>query len=93
MTDKEVLLDRFLLDENLKGLENDFSKFNIFDCLKLTRAEIRHSTFLAWLLDPNETHGLNDFFLKEFLKKILKNNENVISTINNENSTKKYNIV
>lgn len=91
MSDKEVLLERFLLDENLKGLENDFSKFNIFDCLKLTRAEIRHSNFLAWLLDPNETHGLNDFFLKEFLKKILKNNENVISTINNENSTKKYN--
>ena len=72
MYDKDQeLLEKFICDENLKKLEKTFGQFNIFDCLKLTRAEIRHSNFLAWLLNPNETHGLKDKFLKDFLIKIL----------------------
>ena len=69
--DKIQLLENFICDEQLKELEQKFEGFNIFDCLRLTRAEIRHSNFLAWLLDPNETHGMNDYFLKEFLKKAI----------------------
>lgn len=85
------VLEKFICDEDLKTLEKKFNKFNIFDCLRLTRTEIRHSNFLAWLLDPNETHGLNDYFLKEFLKEILINNKNKIEKINGKNLTlKKY---
>ena len=40
---------------------------NIFNVLKLNRVEIRHSNMLAWLLNPNELHGLDDKFLKKFL--------------------------
>lgn len=69
--EQKDILEKFVLDSSLKELESRFNKFNIFDCLKLTRTEIRHSNFLAWLLDPNETHGLNDYFLKEFLKQVL----------------------
>ena len=29
--------------------------------------EIRHSNFLAWLLDPSGNHNLGDYFLKRFL--------------------------
>ena len=54
--DDPTNLEKFICDENLKKLEKIFGQFNIFDCLKLTRAEIRHSNFLAWLLNPNETH-------------------------------------
>ena len=77
----EELLEAFICDKDLQKLEKDFGKFNIFDCLKLVRHEIRHSNFLAWLLDPNETHGLNDFFLKEFLKQILITKKNEVREI------------
>ena len=68
--EQKQLLENFICDKELKELEQKFDKFNIFDCLRLTRTEIRHSNFLAWLLDPNETHGLSDYFLKEFLVNI-----------------------
>ena len=75
-------LENFICDNSeLVILEQKFEKFNIFDCLKLTRAEIRHSNFLGWLLDPQETHGLNDYFLKEFIKKVLYSNKNSISNL------------
>ena len=84
MNTKEAqdLLEAFICDKDLKELEQMSGKFNIFDCLKLTRTEIRHSNFLAWLLDPNETHGLKDYFLKEFLKNILKSKKKEIAEIN-----------
>ncbi len=43
---------------------------NIFQILNVSRAEIRHSNFLAWLLDPNGTHGLGKLFLTKFLRDI-----------------------
>jgi hypothetical protein len=44
---------------------------NIFSALGISQHEIRHSNFLAWLLNPNESHGLNDLFLNRFLRDIL----------------------
>ncbi len=63
-------------EKELKTLEKDFDferlelnlKLpNIFRILKISKAEIRHSYFLAWLLNPNESHNLRDTFLKHFL--------------------------
>lgn len=63
-------------EKELKTLEKDFEferlelnlKLpNIFRILKISKAEIRHSNFLAWLLNPNESHNLRDTFLKHFL--------------------------
>lgn len=82
---EKQLLENFVCDKELKELEKKFDKFNIFDCLRLTRAEIRHSNFLAWLLDPNETHGFNNLFLKEFLKEVLKTKKDEIRNINGYN--------
>jgi len=45
--------------------------FNLFEALNITRQEIRHSRFLAYLLDPNETHGLGDQFLRAILRTTL----------------------
>ena len=36
------------------------SKRNLFDILKISRTEIRHSNMLAWLLNPSENHDLGD---------------------------------
>lgn len=36
--------------------------------------ELNNATanFLAWIMSPFETHGLGDYFLKEFLKSAIK---------------------
>ena len=51
----------------LNELDEYLSIINIFDILKIGGMEIRHSNFLAWLLNPYESHGLGDKFLKKFL--------------------------
>ena len=65
----EEALKNFLLDiECLDQLDEWTGKFNMFDILKITRAEIRHSNLLAWLLTPNENHGLSDSIIKGFIQ-------------------------
>lgn len=62
-SDKETLL-KFMQDaECLDALSKWTNDFNIFDVLKISRTEIRHSNLLSWLIDPNENHGLGDSFL------------------------------
>lgn len=57
-------LKDFLLNiDCLSVLET--STFNMFDVLRIARAEIRHSNVLAWLLTPNESHGLGKAFLSK----------------------------
>lgn len=62
-------LKEFLLDiECLDPLAEWTSKFNLFDILKITRTEIRHSNMLSWLLSPSENHGLGDSILRGFIQ-------------------------
>ncbi|MBS0197889.1 MAG: PD-(D/E)XK nuclease family protein [Planctomycetes bacterium] len=76
MTDSQpelAELERFVVDnEDLQKLEATIGRFNIFDALRIERAEIRHSNFLAWLLDPAESHGQGDLFLKAVLMDMLR---------------------
>jgi hypothetical protein len=57
----------FLKDSNFQKLEILSDNPNIFDILKVEKYEIRHSNFLAWLLNPKGNHGLGSRFLKMFL--------------------------
>lgn len=62
-------LQEFLLDiECLDSLTEWTKRFNLFDILKITRTEIRHSNMLAWLLNPNENHGLGDRVLRGLIR-------------------------
>jgi hypothetical protein len=62
-------LENFIFDNpELEKLEAIVDKFNIFSSLGIINQEIRHSHFLAWLLDPGETHNLSDYFTTSFLK-------------------------
>ncbi|MBI1368585.1 MAG: hypothetical protein GC162_08005 [Planctomycetes bacterium] len=46
-------IEAFVADnDDLLKLEERIGRFNIFDAPGIVRAEIRHSNFLAWLLDP-----------------------------------------
>lgn len=63
-------LENFILDNSeLEKLEELTSRFNIFESLDIVRQEIRHSNFLSWIMNPNESHGIGDYFLKKFLLK------------------------
>ena len=65
-------LERFVVEnDDLLALEERIGRFNIFDALGVARAEIRHSNFLAWLLDPAESHGQGALFLKAILMDLL----------------------
>ena len=80
MPQKDLLkiLENLSNDEQLKKLQDlldkkekeNNEKINIFKILKLDNFEIRHSNFIAWLLNPKETHKLEDKFLKKFLKEV-----------------------
>lgn len=50
---------------NERKRHGDF--FNIFSVLGAETKEIRHSAFIAELLNPNGSHGAGDVFLKSFL--------------------------
>jgi hypothetical protein len=41
--------------------------FSFFDAVNMTGQEIRHSRFLAFLLNPTAEHGFGDLFLRAFL--------------------------
>lgn len=70
------LLDAFLVEnEELENLTVRLSAFNLFQVLRVDKAEIRHSNVLAWLLTPDESHGLGSIFLRRFLSRLLLDNE------------------
>jgi hypothetical protein len=73
-TDYENILKSFLQDiDCLEELSEWSNKFNLFDVLKLSRTEIRHSNMLAWLFDPNENHGMGDRVLRALINFIILN--------------------
>jgi hypothetical protein len=68
-----VALERFIVENNdLLELEARIGRFNIFDALGIAHAEIRHSNFLAFILDPAESHGQSQLFLTALLMDLLK---------------------
>jgi hypothetical protein len=71
--DPVQLLESFVVENaDLLDLERRIGRFNIFDALQIARVEIRHSNFLAWLLDPGESHGLGSLFLRAVLMNLLR---------------------
>ncbi len=60
-------LQALVISPELERLEDLLAEFNLFDVLGIERREVRHSKFLAWLLDPRGSHGLRDYFLRRFL--------------------------
>ena len=71
------LYENFLNDGDVKKLidKRADNKPNIFQILKVTNAEIRHSNFLSWLLDPSSNHNLGDIVLKGFIKEIINHSD------------------
>ncbi|RLD04661.1 MAG: hypothetical protein DRI32_05295 [Chloroflexi bacterium] len=78
MQDQFGDLHKFIANnDDLEMLEAKLSEFNPFKVLKIDKFEIRHSTILAWLLNPRENHNLHDAFLKKILAEVIINNEHL----------------
>lgn len=70
--EQRSILESFIVDNvDLEELEAKLAQFNIFEAIGVVRQEIRHSNFLAFLLNPSQNHKLDDVFLKRFLKRVL----------------------
>jgi hypothetical protein len=69
--DRQALDSFVVANTELETLEALLGQFNIFDAIGVARQELRHSDFLAFLLDPRQNHGLGDAFLKQFLQAAL----------------------
>src|SRR6185312_15652217 len=71
--EQHALLEQFVVEnDDLLALESEIGRFNIFDALGIARVEIRHSNFLAFILDPAESHGVGQLFLKALVIDLLK---------------------
>lgn len=68
----EELEAAFVNNPTLTQIDSYLSRFNPIRVMRMERMEIRHSAILAWLLDPAESHGLDDKFLKAFLGEALR---------------------
>jgi len=75
-SDYKVLENFVVSNSDLEELEVQLEKFNIFEAIGVVRQELRHSNFLAFLLDPNQNSGLGQAFLKRFLQKAILNSAN-----------------
>ena len=62
--------------DELRELQALIGQFNTFRVLGIEDMEIRHSNMLAWILTPNESHGLQDHFLRRYLMHVSNETEN-----------------
>lgn len=63
-------LNALVLSPELRAVETLLANFNLFRVLRFEHGEIRHSNVLSWLLQPDESHGLNDAFLRRWLMRV-----------------------
>lgn len=72
LTDLESALLHLEADSKLlRQLETITGEVNIFSVLGIADKELKHSAFLAWLLNPSANHGLGCAFLRNFLFTLL----------------------
>ncbi|MDQ3131179.1 MAG: PD-(D/E)XK nuclease family protein, partial [Acidobacteriota bacterium] len=76
MEEIECQLKELILDEDFTNLQNLASEeVNLMEILGVAHRELQHSNFLAWLFNPNESHNLGDFAIKEFIKLYYRENQ------------------
>ncbi|PVB61272.1 hypothetical protein DCO57_13640 [Labrenzia sp. 011] len=64
---KLKLLEDFLVghsNNDFENFEQRISHFCPFEAIGMVRQEIRHSNFLSFILDPNNSHPFGDRLLK-----------------------------
>ena len=60
------------LSKELEKIEASRNKrINVFEAAGLISQEVKHSAFLAWLIDPSKPHGLGTRVCAELMKRIV----------------------
>lgn len=79
MEDKNDLIVQFIKDseEEYKKIYNSGEYFNIFNELSITTNEVKHSSIIKSLINPNGFHGCGDFFYQSFLEEIIDKKEDL----------------
>ena len=67
MEDIQKMLINYQTDPNIRKLYRLFKKKSITDIYGIARKEMQHSKFIAWLLNPNESHSIDSFALRQLL--------------------------
>jgi hypothetical protein len=74
--DLHTALEALVIENpDLDRLEALLAEFNLFEAIGAVRHELRHSDFLAFLLDPQQNHGLADSFVTRLLQRVLQSSE------------------
>lgn len=73
--DKYIVLNKFLENIDILNQLKEETKFNLFETLSIVKTEIRHSNVIGWLLNPYETHGLGQKFVKNFIRDVYLQNK------------------
>lgn len=74
----------------MRKLQQIFYKKSITDIYGVARKELQHSQFIAWLLNPYESHGFGSFALERLLLLVVKrgmqqnNNDSLFLAIKND---------
>ena len=63
---------RFKNDPDVQKLQNRYKTKSFSEILGITRREISHSGFLAWLLNDKESHSLSLFSVTKFLEIVIR---------------------
>lgn len=63
---------RFKNDPDVQKLQNRYRTKSFSEILGITRREISHSSFLAWLLNDKESHSLSLFSITKFLEIVIR---------------------
>ena len=74
--DNASLENKLLAKKEFLQLSKLLNRFNIFEATDMGRREIKHTKFLCYLLDPNESHGLGDIFIRNFITLVSEKIEN-----------------
>ncbi len=79
MTEEKKIVERleeFILNiDKLTQITKLKNEVNFFEITGMVYKEIKHSNFLAWLLNANANHGIGDKFIKRFMQNVIKQNK------------------
>ena len=57
------------IEHDRQALAEFNPNLNVWEAVKLARSELKHCSFLRWLLDPRGSHYQGELFLKRFIER------------------------
>ena len=69
-------VNELLADSRFLYIQEILRQPNLFNILSNATYEIRHSSFLAWLLNPNENHAAGKLFLSKLSALLISDAQN-----------------